>query len=105
MFNIKYVTQTIEHEINDITSSDIWVLLTALPTIIEALVANAGAKPVIEVVAEAAPRVMPILERIANRFFPGAGTGLEVLVKVFYSPSTVTPDEEKTWFDRASQMS
>lgn len=103
-FNIKYVIQTIEHEVAEITSSDIWVLLEAFPTVVAAVIANHD-KPILEVVAQAAPQVMPILERIANRFFPGAGTGLEIITKVFYAPHTVTADEEKAWFERASQMS
>jgi hypothetical protein len=107
VLSVQHFIQTIEVEVADWTHSDTATLLKNAPAIIEAMIANNGAKPGIEVINDVAPEVTKVLEKAANFMFPGSGTALDMYVNVFYGhtevgPHEMTPSEEDEWFRRVN---
>lgn len=70
----------------------------AFPTIWNDIVAGVDAGTVIK---DIAPDVLPVVETLANAFFPGAGNAIELLMIVMAFSHKMTPEEEAVWFDRA----
>lgn len=55
--------------------------------------------PVAEFIAKH-PEEIAILERLANFFFPGAGTGIEVLLFIVEYSHPMNPQETDVWMNR-----
>lgn len=70
----------------------------ALPTIYDDFVQGKG---IMQAIMDVEPEVLPVVEALANLFFPGAGNGIALVVTLLSMSHKMTPDEETVWFDRA----
>ena len=52
------------------------------------------------ILAELEPEALDVVETIANFVFPGAGSAIGVLAYVISKSHPMTPEEERTWFER-----
>lgn len=89
------------------------LILKWLPTFIKlgpdvVKLIDAG-KPVLDAITEVAPVALPIIRQIAAKVFPASLESHEasqearvIVSKAIFAPHTMTPDEEKAWFDRTS---
>lgn len=53
------------------------------------------------VIRDIAPEVLPVIETLANAFFPGAGDAVELMTLVLAYSHQMTDSERDIWFDRA----
>jgi hypothetical protein len=83
--------------------SDLFVAVGAVPKLIASFEQakrdgdHAGA---LATIAREVPQVLPIIEKVANYIYPGAGTGIEVMAWVLQNSRPMSPAEQQIWFDR-----
>jgi len=84
--------------------ADIFTAVGALPKLLaaiqEAKQLGADHESLIGSIVTDIPELLPIIEKVANYIYPGAGTAIEVLAWVMHNSRPMTPQEEALWFDR-----
>jgi hypothetical protein len=77
--------------------ADIEKLFNAVPT---ALRDYAAGKSKEQIVTDLKPTLIDIGEDVANIFFPGAGTAIEVVLFILSKARPMTQEETNAWMDR-----
>jgi hypothetical protein len=75
----------------------LFALLRNIPAIGAAFEKN---QSVIDAFKAIEPELLPVVEQLANAFFPGSGGAIELVALLLAKSHSMTPEEEKLWMDR-----